>query len=52
MAESIFPGYDNRLVPVGDQRIGVHVGGTGAPLRFLHGYPQNHAAWIKLAANP
>lgn len=50
MAESIFPGYDNRLVPVGDQRIGVHVGGTGAPLLLLHGYPQNHAAWIKLAA--
>ena len=49
MGESIFPGYENRLVLVGDQRISVHVGGTGTPLLLLHGYPQNHAAWIKLA---
>jgi haloacetate dehalogenase len=49
MGESIFPGYENRLVSIGDQRISVHVGGTGRPLLLLHGYPQNHAAWIKLA---
>jgi haloacetate dehalogenase len=49
MGESIFPGYANRLVPIEDQRISVHVGGTGAPLLLLHGYPQNHATWIKLA---
>jgi haloacetate dehalogenase len=49
MGESIFPGYENRLVLVGDQRISVHVGGTGTPLLLLHGYPQNHATWIKLA---
>ena len=50
MGESIFPGYDHRLVSIGDQSISVHVGGTGATLLLLHGYPQNHAAWIKLAA--
>lgn len=49
MAESIFPGFKNRMVLVGDQRISVHVGGSGTPLLLLHGYPQNHAAWIKLA---
>jgi haloacetate dehalogenase len=49
MGESIFPGYKKRLVSIGDQRISVHVGGTGRPLLLLHGYPQNHAAWIKLA---
>ena len=49
MGESIFPGYENRLVLVGDQTISVHVGGTGTPLLLLHGYPQNHVAWIKHA---
>lgn len=49
MTESIFPGFENRMVSVGDQRISVHVGGSGTPLLLLHGYPQNHAAWIKLA---
>jgi haloacetate dehalogenase len=49
MGESIFPGYENRLVSIGDQRISVQVGGSGRPLLLLHGYPQSHAAWIKLA---
>jgi len=49
MGESIFPGYENQLVSIGDQKISVHVGGTGTPLLLLHGYPQNHAAWLKLA---
>ena len=49
MAESIFPGFENRMVLVGDQRISVHVGGSGTPLLLLHGYPQNHNTWMKLA---
>jgi haloacetate dehalogenase len=49
MAESIFPGFKNRIGLVGDQGISVHVGGSGTPLLLLHGYPQNHAAWLKLA---
>lgn len=49
MARSIFPGYEHRLLPVGDERISVHVGGSGKPLLLLHGYPQNHATWLKLA---
>jgi haloacetate dehalogenase len=49
MSESIFQGYENRLVSIGDQKISVHVGGTGSPLLLLHGYPENQAAWIKLA---
>ena len=50
MGESIFLGYENRLVSIGDLMISVHVGGTGTPLLLLHGYPQNHTAWLKLAA--
>jgi len=49
MAESIFQAYENRLVSAGDESISVHVGGAGPPLLLLHGYPQNHATWIKLA---
>ena len=49
MAELIFPGFENRMVSIGDQTISVYVGGTGTPLLLLHGYPQNHATWIKLA---
>ena len=49
MAQSIFPGFENRMVLVGDQRISVHVGGSGTPLLLLHGYPQNHNTWMKLA---
>ncbi len=50
MGNSIFPGYENQLVSIGDHLISVHVGGTGTPLLLLHGYPQNHTAWLKLAA--
>ena len=50
MGESIFPGYENQMVSIGDQKISVHVGGSGTPLLLLHGYPQNHSAWLKLAA--
>jgi haloacetate dehalogenase len=49
MAGSIFQAYENRLVSVGDESISVHVGGAGPPLLLLHGYPQSHATWIKLA---
>ena len=49
MAKSIFPGYEKRLVSIEDQTISVHIGGTGTPVLLLHGYPQNHATWIKLA---
>ena len=49
MTASIFPGYENRMLPVGDERVSVHVGGSGRPLLLLHGYPQNHATWLKIA---
>ena len=49
MVESIFPGYEKRLVSIEDQTISVHIGGTGTPVLLLHGYPQNHATSIKLA---
>jgi haloacetate dehalogenase len=34
---------------VGDARIAAFVGGEGPPLLLLHGYPQTHVAWHKVA---
>ena len=36
-------------VPCGDVTLSVHRGGTGTPLILLHGYPQNHHCWEKVA---
>lgn len=48
--KTLFPGFEGRSIDVGD---GVHVaavvGGTGAPLLLLHGHPQTHAIWHRVA---
>ena len=42
----LFPGFERRLIEVGD---GVQImtvsGGAGPPLLLLHGHPQTHAIW-------
>ena len=43
-------GFVSSSIRVSDGiEIHVTVGGTGAPLLLLHGYPQTHAMWHKLA---
>src|SRR5262245_37668510 len=44
-----FPGFEQRRVNVGGVNINVRVGGKGEPLLLLHGYPQTHLAWHKVA---
>ncbi|NPD19923.1 alpha/beta fold hydrolase [Alterinioella nitratireducens] len=46
---SAIPGFSQSLIEVGDVCLSVHQGGEGAPLILLHGFPQNHMAWEKLA---
>ena len=45
----MFEGFQDFAVPVG----GVHIhgvrGGSGPPLLLLHGYPQTHVMWHKVA---
>ena len=49
----LFPGFAHSAVPVGDSSgdIVIHCahGGDGPPLLLLHGYPQTHAIWHKVA---
>ncbi len=49
----LFPGFAHSTVPVGDsgEDIRIHCahGGEGPPLLLLHGYPQTHAIWHKVA---
>jgi haloacetate dehalogenase len=43
------PGFTQSRIDVGDVTLSVHVGGEGAPLILLHGYPQNHMCWAGIA---
>src|SRR5437879_966051 len=46
----LFPGFDLRRIQTPGTEINLVVGGRGAPLLLLHGYPQTHAMWHKIAA--
>src|SRR5579871_4000907 len=46
----MFDGYTARRVAVGDVHIHAVIGGSGPPLLLLHGHPQTHAMWHKVAA--
>ncbi|GAA6120858.1 alpha/beta hydrolase [Acidovorax sp. FG27] len=50
MTESLFPGFTRHDIPTAP---GVHIhaasGGEGPPLLLLHGHPQTHAIWHRVA---
>jgi haloacetate dehalogenase len=43
------PGFVVRSVDCGALRLAVHEGGRGAPVILLHGFPQTHMAWARVA---
>jgi haloacetate dehalogenase len=45
----MFQGFTIEPVPVGDVVINVCHGGDGPPLLLLHGYPQTHVMWHRVA---
>ena len=49
----LFPGFAHSTVPMGSdgENVVIHCahGGNGPPLLLLHGYPQTHAIWHKIA---
>jgi haloacetate dehalogenase len=45
----LLPGFERRRIKRGDIEINTTVGGAGPPLLLLHGYPQTHVIWHKVA---
>src|SRR3954452_9340066 len=46
----LFPGFTARRIQTSGATIHTLVGGSGPPLLLIHGYPQSHVEWHKLAA--
>jgi len=46
---SDIPGFTQSMIATNGIRLSVHQAGQGAPLILLHGYPQNHNTWAKIA---
>ncbi|HAA94750.1 MAG TPA: alpha/beta hydrolase [Dehalococcoidia bacterium] len=45
----MFEGFENLKLDVNGTTINLVKGGSGPPLLMLHGYPQTHAMWNKIA---
>jgi len=45
----LFPGFATRRIATSGAEIHCVVGGSGPPLLLLHGYPQTHAMWHRIA---
>jgi len=46
---SLFPGFVRTRVRASGATINLAIGGSGSPVLLLHGYPQTHAMWHKVA---
>ena len=44
-----FPGFEQRQIETSSATINLVTGGSGPPLLLLHGYPQTHVMWRKVA---
>ena len=49
MVDDLFPGFETRRIATSGAEIHLRHGGSGTPLLLLHGYPQTHAIWHRLA---
>ncbi len=45
----LFPGFATRRIKTAGAEIHCRIGGSGPPLVLLHGYPQTHVCWHKVA---
>ncbi len=45
----LFPGFASEWISTAGGRIFARVGGEGPPLLLLHGYPQTHVMWHRVA---
>lgn len=46
---NFFPGFRRQTVQTNGAAINVVIGGSGPPVLLLHGYPQTHIEWRKIA---
>ena len=49
MPEPLLAGFGERRVEVGDASLFLRMAGSGPPLLMLHGYPQTHVVWHRVA---
>lgn len=47
--KDLFPGFDAHTIDTIGAEIFLRIGGSGPPLLLLHGYPQTHAMYHKIA---
>lgn len=45
----MFEDFEERRIDTGETEIFLRIGGSGPPLLLLHGYPQSHACWHRVA---
>lgn len=45
----LYPGFDTRIIDANGLQIFTRAGGSGPALLLLHGYPQTHVCWHKIA---
>ena len=46
---ALFPGFSRKTIRTTGARIALEHGGSGEPVLLLHGYPETHAMWHKVA---
>jgi haloacetate dehalogenase len=46
---TLFPGFERRRIRTSGATINLVIGGEGPPVLMLHGYPETHAMWHKVA---
>ena len=44
-----FPGFEQRRIATSGAEVNLVIGGSGPPLLLVHGYPQTHVMWRKIA---
>jgi haloacetate dehalogenase len=45
----LFPGFESHWIPTSEGKIFARSGGSGAPLVLLHGFPETHVMWHRIA---
>lgn len=45
----LFPGFESRYFPTKEGQVFARIGGKGPPLVLVHGFPQSHVMWHRIA---